>query len=572
MDFDKIADILIEEAEFCFLDVETTGLSPSENNVIEIGAVKVSKLRVGKKMSTFINPVRDIPFYITQLTGITNQDVTDAPLFEEIAVPVKEFVGETIIGGHNFAFDNSFLKKEYMYSGEEYFKNPQVCTLRIARRLYPALKSKSLGNVAHYLNLKNPNAHRALGDALVTARIFIKMVKELKEKEGISTVGELLNYQYVPQAKQTIKIKKKLGQDIAVLPATPGIYYFINSKGDVIYIGKAKSLKDRISSYFSAAAPRKTKKILTQASRLKVELTNSELTALLAEAEMIKLLKPKMNTMLKKYGNKYFLRFSREHEFPRVELSKEFDFDGNDYFGPFSRKEKVTTLVELIDKTFMLRECTEKEFSRGKRCFLADIERCTAPCVEEDSGSYEEELNKVYEFLYGKNQFALNRLLGKMKENSDNKKYEAAGEYKRLIELILSQIHKSSLFAEPVNNASVLFEINDSTDKDFILLIAGKIFIKRNILSQNDDFNTALDDFYDGTINTQYFPTLEDLEKIKISLNWLIKNRKKVRVFYLKEYISKQHLYQSLSRFTNNAAHQNEFSFEIKDLVNNLGE
>lgn len=569
MDFDKIADIPIEDARFCFLDVETTGLSPSFNSVIEVGAVIVSKLRVGKKFSTFVNPGREIPYFITQLTGITEADVEDAPFFDEIAHGLLEFTEDSVIGGHNFSFDNSFLKKEFNLCGVDYFKNPQVCTLRIARRLYPMLKSKSLGNVASHLRLKNENAHRALQDAAVTARIFIKMAKELIEKEGLKTVGELLNYQYVPQPKPTVKIKKKLGHDIAGLPQSPGIYYFLNSKEEIIYIGKAKSLKDRINSYFASTAPRKTKKILANTSRLKIELTNSELTALLAEAEMIKLVKPKFNTMLKRYGNNYFLKFTRNIDFPGMELSREFDFDGNDYFGPFSRKEKVTTLTELIDKTFLLKECTDKEFSRGKRCFLAEIERCTAPCENKNTDLYEEELNKVYEFLYGKNQFALNRLIGKMKENSEKQKYEAAGDYKRLIELILSQVHKSSLFSEPINNASVLFEISDSGQKDYILMLAGKIYIKHNILKNSDDFETALDDFYENTINTKFFPDIEDIEKTKISLNWLVKNRNKVRIFYLKEYRNKQHLYESLSRFTVKSNYQNEFSFEIKDLINN---
>ena len=572
MNNDALADLPIAESEFCFIDVETTGLSPSDNSVIEIGAVYVSRLKIGKKFSSFLNPGRDVPYFITQLTGITNEDVSDAPFFEDIASQLKQFVSDSIIGGHNFAFDNSFLKKEFAYCGEEYLDNPQVCTLRIARRLYPTLRSKSLGNVANHLRLKNLNAHRALDDALVTAKIFIKMVKELKEKEGIITNGELLNYQYVPQSKPAVKIKKKLGQDIAALPSTPGIYFYLNSRDEIIYIGKAKSLKDRISSYFSMAAPRKTKKILSNSSRLKIALTNSELTALLAEAEMIKLHKPKFNTLLKKYGNKYFLRFMNEHNYPRVELCREFDFDGNDYFGPFSKREKATTLIELIDKTFSLRECSDKEFARKRKCLLADIERCNAPCVLDDTDAYKEELAKVYEFLYGKNQFALNRLLGKMKEYSEMQKYEAAGEYKRLVELILSQIHRSSLIAEPINSASVLFEITGLTAKDYILLIAGKIYIKDNIAGPDNSFDEAVDDFYEDTINLQYMPNEEDLEKLKISLSWLIKNRNKVRIFYLKEFLSKQKLYESLSRFTQQNYKRNEISFEIKDLMSNISE
>ena len=124
------------------------------------------------------------------------------------------------------------------------------------------------------------------------------------------------------------------------MPDAPGVYYFLNSKGQTIYIGKAKSLRERVRSYFSQTAPRKAKKIIKSASKLKIELTNSELTALLKEAESIKSKNPRLNTQLKKYGNKYFLRVNTTHKFPDLEISNHFDFDGNDYFGLFRHKEK----------------------------------------------------------------------------------------------------------------------------------------------------------------------------------------------------------------------------------------
>ena len=136
------------------------------------------------------------------------------------------------------------------------------------------------------------------------------------------------------------------------------------------------------------------------------------------EAELIKIVSPRHNVMLKEYGNKYFLRITTTHPFPAVEICNHFDFDGNDYFGLFISRKKAVAVQEMILKTFLIRECGNSEYDKGKACFLAEIERCTAPCVNKDKSIYFEELDKVYEFLYGKNQFALNRLLNKMKEYS----------------------------------------------------------------------------------------------------------------------------------------------------------
>ncbi len=375
-------NIPIKDAEFCVVDVETTGLSPSRNGIIEIGIVKVSKLKIVDTYHSFINPGKDIPFYITQLTGITNEDVYDAPFFEDVADEISEFFSETILSGHNLSFDFSFLRKEFNYCGMEQPHNDQLCTLKLARRLYPALKSKSLSSVARYLNLRNKNAHRALDDAEVTAKALIKMIKTLEEIHEITSVSEVLNFQKIPKsAPDKIKIKKQLSNELAILPDSPGVYYFLNSKKEIIYIGKAKSLRNRVRSYFNSTAPRKAKKIVKQASHLKIEITNSELTALLMEAETIKMLNPRHNFQLKRYGNKYFLRITNSHAAPKIEISNQFDFDGNDYFGLFISRKKAVLVYEMLNKTFAIRECTNTEFNKKKKCFLAEIERCTAPCI-----------------------------------------------------------------------------------------------------------------------------------------------------------------------------------------------
>jgi DNA polymerase III subunit epsilon len=394
----KINSIPLEQAEFCIIDVETTGLSPRTCNIIEIGVVKICGLKITERYSSLINPGRNIPYYITSLTGISDEDVYNSPFFDDIAYDIRNFISGSVLTGHNLAFDYSFLRKEFIASGFDLNVKERLCTMRLARRLFPMEKSKSLGSMCALLNVKNSKKHRALGDAEATAHILLKMIPVLKAEYGFNTIEEVLGFQSVPKkdVRKAVKkaVNKKVAEEASYLPDCPGVYYFLNSKNEIIYIGKAKSLKDRIRNYFAPGAPRKAKKIISQARNLKIQITNSELTALLYEAEMIKLINPKHNTQLKKYGNKFFLRILLSHSYPSLDITNYFDFDGNDYFGLFISRDKAETIVDILQKTFALRECSDNEFNKKRRCLLAEIERCTAPCVNNDRAEYLAELRK----------------------------------------------------------------------------------------------------------------------------------------------------------------------------------
>lgn len=566
---DDISKIPFEEAEYCVIDVETTGLSPRYNGIIEIGIVKVSGLKIIDTYQSLINPGRAIPYYITSFTGISDDDVYNAPFFEDVADDILKFISNNVLAGHNFSFDKSFLRKEFIYCQKESPENLEVCTRKLSKRVFPDLTRRSLSILCSYLGINHFNSHRALPDAEVTAEVLINILEKLRNNPEIKTVSDLVNYQSVPQIPESrIKISKHLKEDFISLPDCPGVYYFLNSKKKVIYIGKAKSLKNRVRSYFLLTADRKAKKIVQQARRIKYDITNSELTALLSESELIKLINPKHNSQLKQYGNKFFLRVNTAHPFPDLEITNKFDFDGNDYFGLFLTKKKAAVVYEIIKKAFSIRECTYTEFLKGQACFLADIERCIAPCITKDKIAYKEEMDRVYEFLYGKNQTVLNRLLNKMREYSEKQKYEKAGETKEVIDLILAQTHKTSLLREPVNSANVLFVVTEKFGKDYILMLQGKIYIKEYTAVKSYNFDDALEDFFSGTISTDSFPDEEDLEKMKITLNWIVKNRNKVKIFYLKEYQSKEELFRKVSSLNFSAeSHPVGSTFDIRDFV-----
>ncbi|MCL6494352.1 MAG: GIY-YIG nuclease family protein, partial [Ignavibacterium sp.] len=517
----------IDNISFTVVDVETTGLSARNERIIEIALVKVENLKIVEKFSTLINPQRQIPSFISLLTGITNSDVKNAPLFHQVYPVLLEKTENSVLCGHNLQFDLSFLRNEVQLIGDDFNPSHTLCTLKLARKLFPNLKSRSLTPLAYHLNIKHKNSHRALGDAETTARVLIKLLKHLKENEGIDSLDELLAYQKGMKSFQSLKVKKELQNDFYNLPNAPGIYYFLNSKNEIIYIGKAKSLRERVKSYFSPTADSRVRKIIRQAKRLHHIITNSELTALIAEAESIKVKNPKHNKMLKGYGNKYFIKVLNTKSAPHLEITNKFDFDGCDYFGLYHSKRDAQKIVEFINKTFAIRECSDKEFLKSRPCFLYDIQRCTAPCIglEFNIEKHSQELEEVYRFLNGENQNAMNRLLNKMKYYSSQQMYEKAAETKHLIDFLLEEIHKSSLLSEPINKAKVLIEIISPMGNDYLILFNGKVFIKGYLYDNKNKFEEIIDDFYARTIFNDDLPTEEDLEKLKIVLQWLIKNR-----------------------------------------------
>ncbi len=170
-----------------------------------------------------------------------------------------------------------------------------------------------------------------------------------------------------------------------------------------------------------------------------------------------------------------------------------------------------------------------------------------APCVSpEIKNEYDAEMEKVFEYLSGQNQYAVNRLLKRMRYLSDKKRYEEAAVVRDSIENILNHLNRSSILAEPVNRAKVLIEIKDSPETDYLLMLEGKILIKDYFVTENVNFENALQEYFSGTINIFNEWTEEDLEKMKISLSWLVKNRNKVKIHYLKNFQTFEELLTSL--------------------------
>lgn len=175
---------------FIIIDIETTGNNPKFSSVTEIAIYQHDGQKVINQFSTLINPGIDIPYYITKLTGISNEMVKHAPRFAEVAKYILELTEGRTFVAHNAKFDYAFLKEEFARLGYN-FNRKTICSVQLARRLLPGHKSYSLGKICADLGIEINGRHRAAGDALATVKLFEIMLKKNELGENPSAINNL---------------------------------------------------------------------------------------------------------------------------------------------------------------------------------------------------------------------------------------------------------------------------------------------------------------------------------------------------------------------------------------------
>lgn len=272
---------------YAIVDIETTGGYAENHRITEVAIYLHDGLQVTESFHTLINPGRNIPYYITGLTGITTEMVLDSPQFEEIAEDLFKRLEGKIFVAHNAHFDYSFLKKEFEQVGINW-QSKKLCTVRLSRKIIPGLRSYSLGSLAESLGIEITNRHRAGGDAAATAKIFDQLLRRDRDGYIIKVLKR--------NSGETILPPNLAKEEFDRLPALPGVYYFLNANGNVIYVGKAINIKKRIAGHFTGDAREWSRsKIRNEICHITYELTGNELIALILESQEIRRLWPKYN-------------------------------------------------------------------------------------------------------------------------------------------------------------------------------------------------------------------------------------------------------------------------------------
>ena len=277
---------------YSVVDIETTGNGPKGQKITEISIFNFDGNKIIDEFTSLVNPEQKIPHFITNLTGITEAMVRTAPKFYEIAKKVEEFTKDTIFVAHNVNFDYNIIRDEFKSLGFN-FKRKKLCTVRLTRKIIPGLPSYSLGNICESEGIKIAARHRAKGDAEATVELFRRLIK----RDTNFTINSFLN----PRSREATLPPLVDKQVVDNLPETHGIYYFKNQQKEVIYVGKANNIKQRVISHFYDKK-KKERTMCLETADITFKETGSELIALLHESSEIKKLYPKFNRAQRKSG------------------------------------------------------------------------------------------------------------------------------------------------------------------------------------------------------------------------------------------------------------------------------
>jgi len=363
---------------FAIIDIETTGGSPVTEKITEIAVYIHDGLSVIDEFITLVNPEVTIPYYITGLTGITNEMVSDAPKFYEIARRIVEITEDRIFVAHNVNFDYSFIRQEFKRLGYEYNRKT-LDTIKLARQVVPGLPSYSLGKLCASIGIPLNNRHRAGGDALATVRLL----ELLLSRDHKNVAVKILKPGH-PEGLNEHLTKKILNK----LPEETGVYYFWNEKQELIYIGKSKDIRTRVFQHLHNQTTRKAMEMRDRIADITWELTGNELIALLLESDEIKKHKPIYNRAQRRSVYNYGLfSFEDKHGYINFSIS-----NTNETQPPLttftSKREGREMLTEWVD-TFRLCHRLSGLYDSSGACFHKGIGECYGACTgEEPAESY----------------------------------------------------------------------------------------------------------------------------------------------------------------------------------------
>ncbi len=363
-----LAQLALEDVPYVVFDLETTGSSARKGGITELGALKLWRGQVVEEFSTLVNPGRPIEPFVVRLTGITDRMVAKAPPVSEVMSRFEEFVEGSVLVGHNVHFDCAFITAARDGSP---LTNPLLDTLKLARCLVPGLKRYRLSSLVSHFGVRAMPNHRALSDAAATAGVFLRLSKLLRSA-GVRSVGEATMLRGGGRIKPQ---KQHLAEGV---PGTPGVYYFLDKHGTILYVGKAKNLRARVRTYFNGGdGRRKVGRLVEEVAEVRIKETDSELGALILEAREIKRLLPRYNSAGREDRAGWFIRLDTTEPYPVPErVPADETREDVIHLGPYRSAGLLDACIEALGRIFPLRRCSGEEGI----CFYGQMGRC-APCV-----------------------------------------------------------------------------------------------------------------------------------------------------------------------------------------------
>jgi DNA polymerase-3 subunit epsilon len=492
-----------------------------------------------------MNPRQPIPEFIQLMTGITPEMVATAPEEDYALQPVISEIHAddqvVVFVGHNVGFDWSFVKAAIERMGEAAPDIPRLCTCRLSRRLSTGLAKHNLGAVAEHYGCVIAARHRAMGDTEATAEVLLHLIERARNEHDAATLEDLFALQHVQKATSkalssaAAKRKAQLAPYLSELPDESGVYYFLNAKKHVLYVGKAKSLRTRVNQYFNDAPlhGRSVQKMIRYVRHIHWETTGTELGAMLLESREIKDRLPLHNVASRKYRAPAFLKITKE-SFPRLELASTIEDDSAEYFGPFRSRRMAERIMDMVVRENKLRTCSGELFPHAeiRPCFDYHIKRCNGPCaLHQTIDDYQDSIEDARRFLSNVEEGAIGRLRTQMELAAAELDFERAAMLRDGIrEVERATIHATDRpLAVSDTNVLICIPVGErNTTIEMYVMRSGRLVYQREVglRAPRTTVVEEIERHFTRPLGQKRF-TSKELDELQIITSWLYRKRER---------------------------------------------
>ena len=438
----------LREATFCVLDLETTGGSRNDDMITEIGVVKV---RGGECLGTFhtlVNPGRAIPPQITVLTGLTDAVVHNAPRIETVLGSLIDFLGDAVFVAHNASFDLGFVRAALARDDRNDYRPTVVDTAALARRLLrDEVPNCKLSTLASRLRLDHTPAHRALDDALATTDLLHLLI-ERASGLGVLGLDDLVTLAKLAGHPQARKLTMTTS-----LPRSPGVYMFCGNRDEVLYVGKATNLRQRVRSYFGRDDRRRIGPMLREMQRIRHLELPDPLSAEIIESRLIARMLPRYNRAGTRADKYCFVRLDVDAPWPRLAVVKEPSTKGL-HLGPLPSRTMAHLVVEALQSALPLRRCStrlgvnHRPAPEATPCSAAQLGVSQCPCAGvADRARYDAAVGAAVRVFSGDATAITEQLTDRMSQLAATQRFEEAAMVRDRLSALLGATRRHQLVA-----------------------------------------------------------------------------------------------------------------------------
>jgi DNA polymerase-3 subunit epsilon len=516
--FDDLS-VPLHDVTFAVLDLETTGLSPDSDRITEIGVVKAHAGEVLGEFSTLVHPGRPVPPAITAVTGITNQMLSGQPPIQAVLPALLEFLRGTVLVAHNAGFDTRFLAAAIEREGYPPLRLPVVDTAAVARRvLRDEVRSCRLSELARHYRSPVAPEHRALPDARATIHVLYGLLERVGVL-GATTLQDLQDYTKSTSDRSFRKID--LVRDA---PDAAGVYRFVGERGDILYVGKATSLRQRLRSYFGQDRRRSVADLVRDVARVEWTTTPTVLEAAVREVRAIGLHKPRYNRRSKFPERAAWVKVTSE-PFPRLSLVAAPRDDGATYLGPLRTRRTAEQVIEAIHTASRIRQCSPRiRLSQDHpACVLKDLGRCDAPCdgsIGRDA--YASVVDEVRRWLHGDAADLVERLRQRMLQLAGDDRFEDASAIRNRLHAVTNALARDRSLRSLACVDELVLQRHHGRDRELLLIRHGRL--AATMTAARDAIDTVLVAALRARSDlpaTRPVVTADDAEEIELVAAWL---------------------------------------------------